>query len=104
MKMQRQPLRKLTKAYLVKFFRNKNLAYQEWTVTTDGISRVVNNYSVIEMIFKAKYEEQRELADTLYELDAANRDINMFLKHLAIECNILGSNKAVEAEVLLKVG
>ena len=104
MKMQRQPLRKLTKAYLVKFFRKKDLAYQEWAITTDNISRVVSNYSVIEMICKAKYNEQRELASALYKLEEANRDINMFLKHLAIECNVMESNHDAEEEVLLKVG
>jgi len=104
MKIQRQPLRKLTKAYLVKFFRNKNLPYQEWNTTINGVNHVANNYSVIEMITKARYEEQRELADALYELDAANRDINMFLKHLAIECNILDKSQPVMTENLLKVG
>jgi len=104
MKIQRQPLRKLTKVYLIKFFRKKDLVYQEWTVTTDDISRVVNNYSVIEMILKADYAEQRELADALCELDSANRDINMFLKHLAIECNISGQAQVVESEALLKAG
>lgn len=104
MKMQRQPLRKLTKAYLVKFFRKKNLAYQEWEIIIDGVSHVANNYSVIEMIFKANYAEQRELADALCELDSVNRDINMFLKHLAIECNISGQAQAVETKALLKAG
>jgi len=104
MKIQRQPLRKLTKAYLVKFFRNKNLAYQEWSITIKGVNHVSNNYSVIEMIVKAKYEEQRELADALYELEAANRDINMFLKHLAIECNIVDKSQIAKPEDLLKVG
>lgn len=102
MNMQRQPLRKLTKAYLVKFFRNKELAYEEWIVITDGVRRVVNNYSVIEMILRANYEEQRELADALCELDSANRDINMFLKHLAIECNISGRLESSQTEALLK--
>jgi len=104
MKIQRQPLRKLTKAYLVKFFRKKNLAYQEWNITINGVNHVANNYSVIEMITRARYEEQRELADALYELDAANRDINMFLKHLDIECNIVDDSQLEEAEDLLKVG
>jgi len=103
MKIQRQPLRKLTKAYLVKFFRNKNLAYQEWNVIINDVNHVTNNYSVIKMIIKARYEEQRELADALYELDAANRDINMFLKHLAIECNIVDKSQIAKAEDLLKV-
>jgi hypothetical protein len=104
MKIQRQPLRKLTKAYLVKFFRNKNLAFQEWNITINGVNHVANNYSIIEMITKARYEEQRELADALYELDAADRDINMFLKHLAIECNIVDKSHSAETEGLLKVG
>ena len=104
MKMQRQPLRKLTKAYLAKFFRKKDLAYQEWVITTGSATRVVSNYSVIEMICKAEYKEQRELASALYKLEADNRDINMFLKHLAIECNVAQSDHDAEEEVLLKVG
>jgi len=104
MKIQRQPLRKLTKAYLVKFFRKKNLAYQEWNIIINGVNHVTNNYSVIEMITRARYEEQRELADALYELDAANRDINMFLKHLAIECNIVSKPQLEQEEDLLRVG
>ena len=104
MKIQYQPLRKLTKAYLIKFFRNKNLSYQKWNITLNGANYVANNYSVIEMILNAKYEEQRELADALCELDAANRDINMFLKHLAIECNILGQSQPAETADLLKAG
>ena len=104
MKIERQPLRKLTKAYLVKFFRNKNLAYEEWNININGVSHVTNNHYVMEMITKAEYKEQRELAEALYELDAANRDINMFLKHLAIECNILDKSQPVTTENLLKVG
>ena len=104
MKIQYQPLRKLTKAYLIKFFRNKNLSYRKWNITLNGAYYVANNYSVIEMILNARYEEQRELADALCELDAANRDINMFLKHLAIECNILVQSQPEEKVDLLKVG
>jgi len=107
MKTQHQPLRKLTKAYLTKFFRNKRLPYQEWIITTDGVERTLNNYAVIESILKASHEEQRQLADAICELDLANRDINMFLKHLAFECNSFGQEQIHQhsgTEYRLKVG
>jgi len=87
LKIKKQPLGKLTSAYLVKFFKSKNLPREEWEVITDGVSRKVDNYSVISSILLAQPEEQRILADTLYELETSNHDINVFLKHLAFETN-----------------
>jgi len=92
LKAKKQPLGKLTAAYLIKFFKSKNLPHEEWEVITDGVSRKVDNYTVINSILLAKPEEQRILADTLYELESSNHDINAFLKHLAIESNCLGKN------------
>ncbi len=80
-----QPLKKLTSVYLNKFFKNKNLPQQEWEIITDGVTRVINNQSVIKSILTAEPEEQRILADTLYELESTDQDINQFLKHLASE-------------------
>ena len=83
------PLSKLTKAYLSKFFKNKNLPHEEWNITIDGVTHVIDNNRVINLILNARPEEQRQLADTLQELDASNMDINIFLKHLAFESNII---------------
>ena len=95
MKTQRKPLARLTKAYLEKFFKNKDLPFQEWQITLDGVTRIVTNDSVIASILKASHEEQRELADALIELDEAGRDINMFLKHLAVECNFFSKAQPI---------
>lgn len=92
LKYNKQPLSKLTTAYLSKFFKTKNLPREEWEVITDGVSHKIDNHSVINLILMAKPEEQRMLADTLYELDSSNHDINVFLKHLAFETNCMGKN------------
>lgn len=90
LKSKKHPLGKLTAAYLVKFFRNKDIPHEEWDVIIDGVSHKVDNHSVINSILLAKPEEQRLLADTLYELEFSKQNINTFLKHLAIETNCLG--------------
>jgi len=95
MKIQRKPLARLTQAYLEKFFKNKDLPYQEWQITLDGITRIVTNDSVIASILKASPEEQRQLADALCDLDEADRDINLFLKHLAVECNFFAQAQPI---------
>jgi len=88
----KEPLGRLTSAYLTKFFKSKNLPHEEWEVITDGVSRKVDNYTIINSILLAKPEDQRMLADTLYELDSSNHDINAFLKHLAFEMTRSGKN------------
>ncbi|MCW8935359.1 MAG: hypothetical protein OQK98_11600 [Gammaproteobacteria bacterium] len=92
LKYNKVPLSKLTTAYLSKFFRTKNLPLEEWEIITDGVSHKIDNHSVIKLILSADPKEQRMLADTLYELDSSNHDINGFLKHLAFETNCLGKN------------
>jgi len=94
LKSKKAPLRKLTSAYLIKFFKSKNLPREEWEVITDGVSRKVDNYTVINSILLAKPEEQRMLADTLYELESSNHDINVFLKHLAFEMKCPGESSS----------
>lgn len=84
-----QPLSKLTNAYLAKFFKSKNLPFEEWVIINDGIVHTINNQSIIKLILNARSEEQRLLADTLYELESSKLDINVFLKHLAFEGNLL---------------
>ncbi len=84
-----QPLKKLTAAYLNKFFKTRNLPQEEWEIITDGISRTINNHSVINSILTAQPDEQRILADALYELGSTDQDINLFLKHLASESRSL---------------
>jgi len=89
LKTKLQPLQKLTNAYLTKFFKNKNLPREEWEIITDGVVKIIDNESVINSILTAQPEEQRVLADTLYELESSEQDINQFLKHLAFESNRL---------------
>jgi len=92
LKSKKEPLSKLTTAYLDKFFKSKNLPLEEWEIITDGVIHKIDNHSVINLILLAKPEEKRMLADTLYELESSNHDINAFLKHLAFETNCLGKN------------
>ena len=87
--MSSQYLIKFTSAYLKKYFKIKKLPYVEWDVVIDGVHRVFNNYFVIDSILAAQPEQQKMIADTLYELDANHSDINLFLKHLALEGNTL---------------
>lgn len=83
------PLSKLTKAYLNKFFKDRDLPHEEWHITIDGVTHVINNQLVIKLILDAHPKEQKQLADTLQELDSSNVDINIFLKHLAFESNLV---------------
>ena len=87
--MDTQPLKKLTNAYLRFFFKNKNLPYEEWNITIDGTTHVLNNKSVIDSILRATPEHQRAIADAMFELDPSNQNINSFLKHLAFESHCL---------------
>ena len=87
LKTKPQPLKKLTSVYLTKFFKNKDLPREEWEIITDGVVKVIDNQSVIHSILTAQPEEQRMLADTLYELESSEQDINQFLKHLAFQTN-----------------
>ena len=76
---------KLTKAYLNKFFKARNLPYEEWNININGISYCVNNHYVIDSILEAPPEQQRMIADALFEMKASNQEINLFLKNLAIQ-------------------
>ena len=78
-----------TNAYVALFFKNKNIPYKKWDIIVDGVNYVIDNKYVIDSIIQAKPDEQRLIAETLYELDASNIDINVFLKHLAFESNCL---------------
>ena len=85
MKMKQPEFRKLTKAYLNKYFKDKNLPYEEWDFIIDGVNYSVNNHYIIDSILQATPENQRMIADALYELEEANQDINGFLKNLALQ-------------------
>jgi len=76
---------KLTRAYLNKFFKDKNLPYEEWDIIVDGVSYRVNNHYVIDSILKTSPDHQRLIADALFELEEADQDVNGFLKNLAIQ-------------------
>jgi len=87
------PMSKLTRAYLCKYFDRKNIPYDEWEIIVDGVTHVVDNGSVINLILDAQPEEQKVFADALQELELSNIEVNTFLKHLAFESNILNHIK-----------
>lgn len=83
------PLSKLTSTYLSKYFQNEDITFDEWQVVRDGVPYVINNQLVIELILQSSYQEQKQIASALQDLKSSNVDINIFLKHLAFESNIL---------------
>ena len=82
-------LSKLTSVYLSKCFQNEDILYDEWQIVIDGVTHVINNKLVIKLILQSSPQEQRLVVDALQELKSSNMDINIFLKHLAVESNIL---------------
>ena len=78
-----------TSAYVAFFFKNKNIPYQKWDIIVDDVNHVIDNTYVIDSILQAEPDEQRLIAETLYELDSLDIDINVFLKHLVFESNCL---------------
>jgi len=85
MKMNKPKFSKLTRAYLDRFFKDKNIPYEQWDFIIDGVSHSVNNYYVIDSILKAAPEQQRLIADALFELEDAEQNVNAFLKNLALQ-------------------
>jgi len=83
------PMSKLISTYLNKYFQNKRIPYDEWQVVIDGVIHVINNKLVIKQILQSGPQEQRFIVDALQELKSSKVDINIFLKHLAFESNIL---------------
>ena len=83
------PLSKLTKAYLSKYFENTHIPYDEWKITLDGTTHVISNKLVIDLILQSSPQEQKHLAKALQDVSSSNVDVNIFLKHLAFESNIL---------------
>ena len=86
------PMSKLTKVYLCKYFEKNTPPYAEWEVTVDGVTHIINNRSVINSIIQAHPQEQKIFADAIHKLESSNMEINIFLKHLAFEGNILSPN------------
>ena len=82
-------LEKFTSAFLLKFFKKKNLPYEQWEINVDGETYIVDNSLVIELILKANPSEQEMIAETLIELESQGHDLNVFLKYLAFESNIV---------------
>lgn len=78
-----------TSAYLTLFFKNKKIPYEKWDIIVDGVNHVIDNQYVIDSILQAEPDEQRLIAETLYELNSSDIEINVFLKHLAFESNCL---------------
>ncbi|RDH81416.1 MAG: hypothetical protein DIZ80_15120 [endosymbiont of Galathealinum brachiosum] len=84
-----QSLAATSSSYISLFFKNKKIPYQKWDIIVDGVNHVIDNKFVIDSILQAEADEQRLIAETLYELDSSGIDINVFLKHLAFESNCL---------------
>ena len=77
--------KKLTSKYLSRFFEKKNLPYEKWEIQVNGATRLIDNRQVINMILEAPPEYQEIIVESLQELDARGKDINVFLKNLARE-------------------
>ena len=77
--------KKLTSKYLFKFFEKKNLPYEQWEINVNGYKHYIDNQQVINMILSARPEDQELIVESLRELDAKGKDINLFLKNLAVE-------------------
>jgi len=88
------PLSKLTKAYLIKYFEKKKIPYDEWNIISDGVTHRVSNKLVINLILDAHPQEQRVFVDALQDLESSNINVNVFLKNLAFESNILSHIKS----------
>lgn len=76
---------KLTSKYLFKFFEKKNLPYEQWEICINGSTHYIDNRQVINMILAAAPEQQELIVESLNELDAKGKDINLFLRNLAME-------------------
>ncbi len=83
--MNKSGFKKLTSKYLFKFFEKKNLPYEQWEIRINGSTHFIDNKQVIEMILAARPEQQELIVESLNELDAKGKDINLFLKNLAME-------------------
>ncbi|HEY9051113.1 MAG TPA: hypothetical protein VIQ03_06185 [Gammaproteobacteria bacterium] len=77
--------KKLTSKYLFKFFEKKNLPYEQWEININGSKHYIDNQQVIDMILSAQPEDQELIVESLRELDAKGKDINLFLRNLAME-------------------
>ena len=89
MKTSAPPLSKLTKAYLNKYFKTRDIPHDEWEVDVNGDTHIISNKLIIDLILQASPQEQRILADALQELESSSANVNTFLKHLSFESNIL---------------
>ena len=76
---------KLSATYLNKFFERKNLAYKTWKITVNGVTHCIDNQQVIELILTSDPKAQKLIADSIFHLDEAGIDINVFLKNLIRE-------------------
>lgn len=69
--------------YIERFFEEKDLPYVIWELEHNEESHIIDNEDVIKLIKEAPYQEQKQVADMLRQLDFYNKDINHYLKHLA---------------------
>jgi hypothetical protein len=74
----------MSKAYLERFFEEKDLAYESWSIASeDGTEHLIDTDYVIESIFATSKTEQTKIADTIRKIDFANGNVNHYLKFLA---------------------
>ncbi len=70
--------------YLKLFFKEKQLPSVTWDLQVDGVAHTISNESVIEAILAAPKSEQKAIGDVIRRLDFLNKDVNAYLKHLAV--------------------
>ena len=70
--------------YIEKFFEEKEIPYQLWELEHNEETHIIDNEDIIKLIKEAPYQEQKAIADMLRQLDFYNKDINHYLKHLAM--------------------
>lgn len=70
--------------YIEVFFEEKDLPYVIWELEHNEEEHIIDNEEIIGMIKEAPHQEQKQIADMLRKLDFFNKDINDYLKHLAM--------------------
>ena len=83
--MNEQAFMKLSSAYLTKYFARKNLTYKKWEISINGVTHYIDNQQVISLILNSEPRAQKLIADSIFHLDEAGLDINVFLKNLILE-------------------
>lgn len=71
-------------SYLTRFFEEKVINYQMWTLTDkNGTSHIIDTDVMIDAVKNAHPRYQVPIARQLIKIDFANGDVRHFLKYLA---------------------